>query len=87
MRASLKHRLDRIEKAIPKPATAAASISGAAILAERLAALGVIRSPEESLAETTARALGISIPELRAELMRLAYSTPSRVSYEKAYTI
>ncbi len=73
MRASLKRRLDRIEKALPKPAASADSVSGATVLAERLAALGVVQQPEERLAETTARAMGISIPELRAELMRRAY--------------
>jgi hypothetical protein len=72
MRATLKHRLDRIEKAIPKPA-AAARESVAPEIARRLAAMGIVRRNEESLAETTARAMGISPRELRRELTLRAY--------------
>ncbi|SPE35650.1 hypothetical protein SBA6_480005 [Candidatus Sulfopaludibacter sp. SbA6] len=34
--------------------------------------LGIVRGPKESLAETTARAMGISVREFRAELQRRA---------------
>ena len=71
MRATLKHRLDRIEKAMPKPATAP-SQSVAPEIARRLASMGIVGRPEESLAETTARAMGISARELRAKLELLA---------------
>lgn len=46
--------------------------SGAEALTERLARFGIARRPEESLAETTARALGISCSELKSELQRIA---------------
>ena len=72
MRATLKRRLDRIETAMPKPA-AAAPESVAPEIARRLAAMGIVRRPEESLAETTARAMGISPQELRRELTLRAY--------------
>ena len=74
MHATLRRRLDRIEKAIPKRAALEASVSVAPLIAERLAALGIVRRPEESLAEATARAMGISLLEFRKELMRLAHS-------------
>ena len=46
--------------------------SPALLLASRLAAMGIERGPNESLAETTARAMGISVREFRAELLRRA---------------
>ena len=42
------------------------------MLASRLAARGIERGANESLAETTARAMGISVRELRAEFWRRA---------------
>jgi hypothetical protein len=42
------------------------------LLASRLASWGIERGPNESLAETTARAMGISVRELRAESQRRA---------------
>jgi hypothetical protein len=42
------------------------------LLASRLAAWGIERGANESLAETTARAMGISVRELRAEFWRRA---------------
>jgi len=42
------------------------------LFASWLAAWGVERGPNESLAETTARAMGISVREFRAELWRRA---------------
>ena len=46
--------------------------SGAEVIAEALARLGISRSPNESLAEITARAMGISVREFRAELQQRA---------------
>jgi len=46
--------------------------SGAAVIAQNLSSLGIVREPNESLAETTARAMGITIQELKCELRRLA---------------
>lgn len=72
MRATLKHRLGRIERALPKPVVVACE-SVAPEIARRLAAMGIVRRSEESLAETTARAMGISPQELRRELTLRAY--------------
>jgi hypothetical protein len=71
MRATLKHRLDRIEKAMPKPAVIYESM--APEIERRLAAVGIARGPEETLAETMARAMGISPQELRRRLILLAH--------------
>jgi len=48
------------------------STSGAAKIAEWLARFGIAPGPNESLAETTARALGITCRELQTELQRRA---------------
>ena len=68
-------RLLRLEARFGSMAQAmqkAAVPSGAQLIAERLASFGIVRGPNESLAETTARAMGISVRELRAELQRRA---------------
>ena len=73
MHSTLKSRIDRVEKAIarvPKPTVPGGS--PALLFASWLAAWGVERGPNESLAETTARAMGISVREFRAELCRRA---------------
>ena len=67
MRATLKHRLDRIERAMPKQATAPCP-SPAAEIKQGLAAWEIVPGPSESLAETWARAMGISCSQLRAQL-------------------
>jgi hypothetical protein len=73
MHGRLTSRIDRVEKAIArviKPTVP--SESPALLLASRLAAMGFERGPNESLSETTARALGINPRELRAEFQRRA---------------
>jgi hypothetical protein len=73
MQSKLNSRLATLEKAIRKPP--APTVFGqppALLLAARLAAMGIERGPAESLAETTARAMGISVQELRAKLELLA---------------
>ena len=75
MQSKLNSRLATLEKAIRKPQ--APTVFGqppALLLAARLAAMGVERAPNESLAETTARAMGITVRELRAKLWVLAGS-------------
>jgi hypothetical protein len=73
MHSRLKFRIDRVEKAIAKVLKpAVVGESPALLLASRLAAMGFERGPNESLAETTARAMGISPRELRAEFQRRA---------------
>jgi len=67
MRAGLKTRLDRIEKAIPKPRAPVVQ-SAVPTLRKCLEAWGIAREGNESLAETVARAMGISPAELRRQL-------------------
>ena len=72
MQSRLKSRIAELERAIAKVAAPTApGQSPALLLASRLA-MGIERGPNESLAETTARALGISPRELRAEFQRRA---------------
>ena len=73
MQSKLKSRLVTLEKAMRKlPPPAVPSQSPALLLASRLAAMGIERGPRESLADTTARAMGIDARELRAKLSLLA---------------
>ena len=72
MHTRLKSRIAWIEKAIPRLPAHRVADSAALLLASRLAAWGIERGPNESLAETTARAMGINIRELRAKLWLLA---------------
>ena len=73
MQSKLKSRLARLEKAVrSSPAPAVSDQSPALLLASRLTAMGVEREPNESLAETVARAMGIGIKDLRAKLWLLA---------------
>jgi hypothetical protein len=67
MRSRLKERLRKLEEAI-KP-VAEPCPSPAAEIAAGIAAWGFVPGPNESLAETFARALGISSRELRAQIM------------------
>ena len=73
MQSRLNSRIAQLEKSVRKPpAPTVFDTAPALLLASRLAALGVERGHNESLAETTARAMGISVQELRAELLRRA---------------
>jgi hypothetical protein len=58
-----------------KVRSVAAIPSGAAVIAQQLVNLGVVRQAEESLADTTARAMGLTNGQLRAELERMAASS------------
>jgi len=71
VRHNLQKRLQNLEKInvlALKPRMAPSGPSGAEILRERLRALGIEQGPKESLAETTARAMGISSQELDQQL-------------------
>jgi len=46
--------------------------SGADVITQNLASLGIVREPNESLAETTARAMGITMADLRNQLLTVA---------------
>jgi hypothetical protein len=73
MQSKLNSRLARLEKVVrSSPAPAVSDQSPALFLASRLAAMGIERGPNESLAETFARAMGIGIKNLRAKLWVLA---------------
>ena len=50
--------------------------SGTDVLTGILARFGTVREGNESLAETTARAMRISVGELRAELQQRAFGCP-----------
>ena len=67
MRARLKGRLDRMEKALPKPPRAPCPDIIPQI-ESWLANVGMVRGANESLAETTMRALGISAQVLQSRL-------------------
>jgi len=75
MQSKLKSRVAILEKAIGKLPPPVLDRSPALLLASRLAAMGIERGPSESLADTTARAMGISVGELRAKLWLLAGRT------------
>jgi hypothetical protein len=60
MRSRLKERLRKLEKALAMNPAAESCPSPAAKIAARIAAWGFVPGPCESLAETLARALGIS---------------------------
>jgi hypothetical protein len=50
--------------------------SGTDVLKGILARFGIVREGNESLAETAARAMGISAQQLRAELQQRAFGGP-----------
>ena len=86
MQSKLKSRLAVLEKAMRKlPAPAVPGQSPALLLASRLAAMGIERGPSESLADTTARAMGISAQELRAKLWLLAGRSSGSGTSDNAY--
>ncbi|MBZ5625192.1 MAG: hypothetical protein LAQ69_41800 [Acidobacteriia bacterium] len=78
MTTQLKRRLVSLEEAVVRQRTATPCPSPAPEIAQRLARIGIVRDPNESLAETTARAMGISVRELRAELQQRAAGITSR---------
>ena len=71
MRRDLKHRLDRIERALPKPPPPPVEDPIPRIMAE-LAEHGFVRAGNESQAEVISRALGITTVEFRALLIERA---------------
>ena len=68
------HRLRRLETRFRSAieATQPARPSLAPMIQERLERLGIVRGPNESVAEMLGRALGWAQRELRSELMRRA---------------
>jgi hypothetical protein len=70
-------RLQKLERRLPPPVPAPSGPSAAERIAEWLARIGMVRGETESLAETTARALGIKVSELRVYLQRRAAGLPA----------
>ena len=70
-------RLQKLEQRLPPPAPAPSGPSAAERIAEWLARIGIVRGETESLAETFARALGITVSELRVYLQRRAAGLPA----------
>jgi len=71
MNSRLKHRLDRIERAIPKPRMVS-NWDSAAWTASLTAKFGIVRTANESWAEAIARAMGLTPQQLRNRLQRRA---------------
>jgi hypothetical protein len=74
MRASIKTRLDRIERALPRPRPTAVQ-SAVPMLRQWLEASGIAREGNESLAEVVARAMGIMPADLQKGLWLRATSS------------
>ena len=70
-------RLQKLEKRIPAPVPVRSGPTVAEQIAEGLARIGFARIENESLAETFARFLGISVVELRTRLQRSAVGLPA----------
>ena len=66
--ASLCRRIKKLERSLPKPVPTVES--AAPIIIARLTAAGVKRGDNESWAEACAGAMGITVGELRDELLR-----------------
>jgi hypothetical protein len=69
-------RLQRLEQRLPTPTPAPSGPSAVERIGEWLARIGIVRGETESLAETTARALGITVSELRVYLQHGAAGLP-----------
>jgi hypothetical protein len=65
-------RLQKLEQRLPPPAPASAGPSLGEQIADGLARIGFARGENESLMETFARFLGITVRELRAQLQQRA---------------
>jgi len=74
---SIMRRLQRLEQRLPPPAPALSGPSVGEQIADGLARIGFARGENESLAETFARFLGISVRELRRQLQRRAAGQPA----------
>jgi hypothetical protein len=72
----LNRRLQRLEQVSARKQPTPPCPSPAPEIASWLASKGFVREPNESLADTMGRALGLSMPELRAALQRRADGLP-----------
>jgi len=69
-------RLEKLEPRLPPPAPVPSGPSLGEQIADGLARIGFARGENESLAETLARFLGITLRELRARLQQRAAGRP-----------
>jgi len=77
MHSKLKSRIADLERGVRRLPPEVSDQSPAPMIAGWLAGWGIVRRENESLAETTARAMGITNRELRAQLeLRAARSRP-----------
>ena len=73
---TIVRRIQKLEQRLPPPAPAPSGPSAAERITERLARIRMVRGETESLAETFARALGITVSQLRVYLQRGAAGLP-----------
>ena len=77
---AVSERLERLEARFGTTSEAMRRTAGPSVaeeLAKGIAAWGIVRGPNESVAEMTARAMGISVREFRAQLLRRAAGLPA----------
>ncbi len=72
-------RIQELERRLPPPPPAPSGPSAGEQIEEGLARIGWVRGENESLAETFARFLGITLRELRARLQRRAAGLPAEL--------
>ena len=73
-------RIRELEQRLPPPAPAPSGPSVGEQIAEGLARIGFARGENESLMETLARFLGITLRELRVRLQRRAAGQPAELA-------
>ena len=77
-------RLQKLEQRLPPPAPAPSGPSLREPIEDEFARIGWVRGEQESRAETFARFLGISLPELRTQLERRAAGQPAELATDMA---
>ena len=73
-------RLQELEQRMPRPAPALSGPSVGEQIADGLAHIGFVRYEQESLMETFARFLGMTVRELRLQLQRRAAGLPAELA-------
>ena len=73
-------RVQELERRLAPPAPAPSGPSSYELIRDGLARVGFVRIGQESLAETFARYLGITLRELRARLQQRAVGKPAELA-------
>jgi hypothetical protein len=73
-------RVQELERRLAPPAPAPSGPSAYELIRDGLARVGFVRIGQESLAETFARYLGITLRELRARLQQRAVGKPAELA-------